>query len=216
MAQVPLFANSKERRIYDDLGDMYAIIRATETLEKAYARDILSADEYTKACTKLLSQFKSTEAALLPASTPFTSTKHFMELYTLDCPRAYTRLVEDGVPATTIHAIHENSGGGGDGGSSVKVAECVQFFITAMDALKLDLKCVDEIHPLLSDLSTSLNRISGVPKEFEPSVVVGKWLRILNGMRAVDEISDEEGRQLAMDLERSYGEFHRFLKEAHK
>ena len=57
----PLFSNARERRQYDDLADLYAIIKATEHLEKAYAMDAIKNDEYTQACLKLIAQFKSTE-----------------------------------------------------------------------------------------------------------------------------------------------------------
>jgi hypothetical protein len=45
LAAIPLYTNAKERRQYDDLADLYSIIKVTEHLEKAYARDIVSADE---------------------------------------------------------------------------------------------------------------------------------------------------------------------------
>ena len=45
LAAIPLYTSAKERRQYDDLADLYSIIKVTEHLEKAYARDIVSADE---------------------------------------------------------------------------------------------------------------------------------------------------------------------------
>jgi hypothetical protein len=36
----------------------------------------------------------------------------------------------------------------------MQVAETVQHFITAMDAVKLEQRAVDEIQPLISDLTT--------------------------------------------------------------
>lgn len=42
---------------------------------------------------------------------------------------------------------------------AVTVAETVQHFITAMDAVKLESRFVDELQPLLSDLMDSLTRL---------------------------------------------------------
>lgn len=38
--------------------DLYAIIKATEKLERAYVRDVVSAQEYESSCEKLIAQFK--------------------------------------------------------------------------------------------------------------------------------------------------------------
>lgn len=98
MSEIALHATSKERRQFEDLADLYAIIKATEHLEKAYARDAVDADEYTKACMKLLSQFKSTESALTGVDV-----EAFIKTYSLEAPRAVDRLIRAGVPATTLH-----------------------------------------------------------------------------------------------------------------
>ena len=46
--EVQLFSNSRERRQYDDLADLFSIIKTTEHLEKAYSMDAVSNEEYTK------------------------------------------------------------------------------------------------------------------------------------------------------------------------
>lgn len=60
MGEIKLFDNTKERRGLESLADLYSIIRATEALETAYSRDSFSSGEYAEACTKLISQFKTT------------------------------------------------------------------------------------------------------------------------------------------------------------
>lgn len=179
--------------------DLYAILKATETLEKAYARDAVGGDEYEKLCVKLISQFKSTVSALKIDPT------EFCRIYTVDCPRAVNRLVHTGVPATTLHAQVD------DNGESVRVAECVQFFITLMDSVRLEQRAADDLHPMLSDLMSSVTLIPGVPTEVTSSVE--RWLIRLNGMKAAEELDEEQGRELLFDLDKSYNGFHRFLKE---
>jgi hypothetical protein len=39
--------------------DLYAIIKTTEKLERAYVRDLITAQEYEPACQKLIAQFKT-------------------------------------------------------------------------------------------------------------------------------------------------------------
>ena len=40
------------------LADLYAIIKSTEKLERAYVRDGINAQEYESACEKLIAQYK--------------------------------------------------------------------------------------------------------------------------------------------------------------
>lgn len=110
-----------------------------------------------------------------------------------------------GVPATVLHATNDNRS------ETVVVAECVQIFITAMDALKLGQRAVDDIQPLLTDLMNSLTRVGSLSPEFAGIVKIGTWIKKLHGMRAVEELSEDDVRQLLFDLDSSYGDFHKHL-----
>jgi ESCRT-I complex subunit VPS28 len=113
-----------------------------------------------------------------------------------------------GVPATVLHPAQDNRL------ESVIVAETVQAFITAMDALKLGQRAVDEIQPLISDLMASLAKVHSLPTDFEGLVKTKLWLQKLNDMRAADEIDEDEIRQLLFDLESSYSGFHKHLSSS--
>jgi hypothetical protein len=63
-----------------------------------------------------------------------------------------------------------------------------------MDALKLSYKSKDQLHPLLSELMTSLN--TSMPKDFDGRAKIVQWLITLNQMRAADELSDDQSRQV--------------------
>ena len=102
-ADLQLFSSTKERRRYTDLADFYAIIKATEHLEKAYARDAIDEARYEKACLKLISQFKSSESALKLGG-GIEDASSFIAEWKMDCPRARDRLVRCGAPATVLHA----------------------------------------------------------------------------------------------------------------
>jgi ESCRT-I complex subunit VPS28 len=202
--EIELYSNSKERQAYDDKATLFSIMTATEHLERAYARDAVDPQEYTTECNKLISQFRLAEKAALEKG---MTTEDFMTLYEMDCPRAAERLLTMGVPEPI-----RSGPTGGSAGVAVTVAETVQHFITTMDAVKLEQRAVDELQPLLSDLMESLTRLPETPNEFEPNRKIQKWLQKLNAMRAVDEINEEDSRQLYHDLDSAYSEFTRYLK----
>lgn len=200
--KVELYQSFKERETYDEQANLYAIILATEHLERAYARDAISQKEYSEQCKKLISQFKLAERVLRGQM----STDAFMERYEMDCPRATERLLNMGVPEPLKGAAEADPRN-----TAVTVAETVQHFITTMDAVKLEQRAVDELQPLLSDLMDVLTRLPETPNDFEPNRKVQKWLQKLNGMRAVDEIDEEDSRQLYHDLDSAYTEFKKYL-----
>ncbi|DAZ92921.1 TPA: hypothetical protein N0F65_011497, partial [Lagenidium giganteum] len=204
--EVKLWTDTKDRRKFEDLSDLYAIIKTTEHLETAYVRDAISQDEYTEACTKLISQFKTAETALRMGGF-LDNIESFIAKYRLDCPRALERLVRIGVPATVVHNTTNRKA------DSVNVAQTVQSFITVMDVLKLNIRAVDEIQPLLSEMMSSLTQVSGLPPNFEGREKIESWLRVLNAMRASDELDEDQARQLSFDLDRSYSSFMAFLNK---
>ena len=69
-----------------------------------------------------------------------------------------------------------------------------QKFITFMDALKLKYKSKDQLHPHLSDLMASLN--TSMPRDFEGRAKIVQWLISLNQMRAADELTEDQSRQV--------------------
>ena len=71
--------------------DLFAIIKATEKLERAYVRDDVSASDYEGACEKLIAQFKVLWGSMRDA---VPSIEAFMQQYHMQCPMAYNRLVK--------------------------------------------------------------------------------------------------------------------------
>ncbi|WJX52216.1 hypothetical protein P8452_38352 [Trifolium repens] len=124
--------------MYDNFAELYAIIKATERLEKAYVRDIITPQEYELECQKLIAHFK-TLASTLKDTVP--SIERFADTYRMECPAAINRLVVSGVPATVEHRA---TAAAGASTSAAIVAECVQNFITSMDSLKLNMVAVDQ------------------------------------------------------------------------
>jgi len=200
---IELFDSGRERQTYDNLGDLYSIITATESLERAYARNAVTREEYTSECNKLISQFRVAERVALGNS---MSAETFMQVYQMECPRAADRLLVVGVPEQML-ASHPTDK------TAITVAETAEHFITAMDAIKLETRAVDDLNPLLSDLMNALTRLPEIPNDFEPNRIVQQWLQKLNMMRAADEIDEGDSRQLYMELDSAYQEFKRYLAD---
>ena len=51
-----------------------------------------------------------------------------------------------------------------------------------------------------------------MPSDYEGTSKTREWIVTLNGMRAADELSEDQARQLLHDLDTSYGAFFRFLE----
>ena len=125
-----------------------------------------------------------------------------MATYNMHCPYARQRLLVSGMPATIEHSVRAASQA--DNAQAAKAAaECTQFFITAMDA-------VDTVHPLLTDVVGSLNRLR-LKGSFEGLEKIKQWAATLNRRSAADELSEEEVRQLLFELETAYNAFHTML-----
>jgi ESCRT-I complex subunit VPS28 len=183
--------------------DLYSIIYTVEALEKAYVRDSISADDYTDLCRKLIGQFKTLEHMI-----GGISVVEFMDRHQLACPAARHRLLEIGVPATVEYMRGRESG---TGNLKTAVADTVQLFITAMDALKLGMVAVDQIQPLLNDLLAAITKIPDLPSDFQAKEKTRLWLTVLHKMTASETLSDAQVRQCLFDLETGYNEFHRSL-----
>ncbi|XP_074269942.1 vacuolar protein sorting-associated protein 28 homolog 1 [Silene latifolia] len=206
--EVKLWNDKREREMYENFAELYAIIKATEKLEKAYIRDVITPSDYETECHKLIAHYKTLSSSLKD-SVP--SIERFIDIYKMDCPSALNRLVTSGVPATVEHRAAASATAGT---SAAVVAECVQNFITAMDSLKLNMVAVDQVFPLLSDLSGSLNKLSILPPDFEGKTRMKEWLGRLSKMGASDELTEQQSRQLHFDLESSYNSFMAALPHA--
>ncbi|ORY99182.1 vacuolar protein sorting-associated [Syncephalastrum racemosum] len=193
------------------MADLFAIIVLMEHLEKAFIRDSITAEEYTPQCANLIAKYKTTMNFL---SDSVTNLETFMDDYKLTCPAAVNRF-KIGVPATYEHAVGDNTKQ--DMGKSAKyIAETVLHFITLMDTLRLNRYAVDELHPILADLIQSLNNVPGLPADFEGKAKVRQWLITLHSMKASDQITEEQARQMLFEMDQSHTEFYRLLSGEQK
>lgn len=57
-----------------------------------------------------------------------------------------------------------------------------------------------------------MTQVEGLPRNFEGVAGTQKWLTKLHSMRASDELSEDDARQLAHDLDSWYSAFFSFLE----
>jgi len=205
--KVQLYQGPREREKYDNMADLYAIIKTVEHLEKAYVKDAIPADKYEPACTKLIAQYR-TACGLVEMNVD-----EFATLYKLDCPAAMRRL-KAGIPATLEHQTAASSGGGNQ---QAVVAQVVQHFITTSDLVKL---CsgeqgnvsVDQLLPYLRDLLDALNKMPALSPDFIGKAKIKEWIKILTPQPASYQLTDEQVRQISFDLESSHDAFFKSLQ----
>ncbi|KAL8939999.1 MAG: hypothetical protein Q9216_003051 [Gyalolechia sp. 2 TL-2023] len=207
--EVKLSMNAAERDLYDSLAEIYSIIITLDGLEKAYIRDSIPENEYTELCSRLLNQYKS----ILKDETvsrEFVDLETFKSRWEIECPRATERL-RVSLPATVAEPSASHAGTSSNApqsrpsatGSQILLA--TENFITFLDALRLNMLSKDSLHPLLSEVIQSVNQVTIA--DFDNRGKIISWLIRLNGMKATEELGEEEARQLAFDMEGAYAGF---------
>ncbi|PYI07149.1 VPS28-domain-containing protein [Aspergillus sclerotiicarbonarius CBS 121057] len=206
--EVKLASSSAERDLYESLAEIYGIIVTLDGLEKAYIKDVVTEAEYTETCTRLLKQYKSSLGDDTVAN-EFVDLETFKRTWGLECPRATERL-RIGLPATIEQASHSTPAanmapavtGPAGGASGSLILTATENFITFLDALKLNMVSKDALHPLLSEVIQSVNKVTDI--DFENRGKIIQWLIALNQMRATEELSEDQARELAFDIEQAY------------
>ena len=94
-------------------------------------------------------------------------------------------------PATNIAATH--------------LVSTSENFITLFDAVKMNILSKDILHPILVDIIQSVNKVTD--RDFENKGKIVQWLITLNQMRAAEELTSEQARDLQFDLNAAYDGF---------
>ncbi|SPO02291.1 related to VPS28 protein, involved in vacuolar traffic [Cephalotrichum gorgonifer] len=203
--EVQLAENRAERDLQDSLAELFSILVTLDELEKAFLKDAVPEAEYAEICDRSLKQYKSLLADETVAKA-FVGLEEFKAEWDLEVPRA-TERIRVGMPSTTISAAPAPVGApaGSVANNGVLIAEATQEFITFLDAVKLGFLSKDQLHPLLSDVIQSVNRVTD--KDFENRGKIVQWLITLNQMKATDELGEDQARELEMDIQQAYNGF---------
>lgn len=127
----------------------------------------------------------------------------------MEVPRA-TERIRIGLPSTvttasSMNAAPSNNNNNKGNTNGTLILEATQDFITFLDALKLGLLAKDQLHPLLSDVIQSVNKVTD--RDFEGRGKIVQWLIALNQMKATEELDDNMARELELDMNSAYQGF---------
>ena len=125
------------------------------------------------------------------------------------------------VEFTPAHALpdrtasHRNGGSGGSAPSlpsqtATHIVAASENFITLFDAVKMEMLSKDTLHPILVEIIQAVNKVTD--RDFESKGKIIQWLITLNQMRAAEELSGEQARQLHFDLNAAYDGFKETLE----
>lgn len=114
------------------------------------------------------------------------------------------------MPSTVTAPSHNATTTSNNGTNGTLILEATQDFITFLDALKLGLLAKDQLHPLLSDVIQSVNRIT--TGDFDARAKIVQWLITLNQMKATEELGEDQARELELDMNAAYQGFKATLK----
>lgn len=224
-----------ERDLQDSLAEIFSIIITLDELEKAFLKDAIPEAEYTEICERSLKQYKSilADEAVARAfvgleefkaewDVSFHSLKALGDVHVkglsdleinltdigqqLEVPRA-TERIRVGMPSTAVTASSGSAPTPAAAGntSGALILEATQDFITFLDALRLGLLAKDQLHPLLTDVIQSANKVTD--RDFENRGKIVNWLITLNQMKATEELSEAQARELELDINSAYQGF---------
>ncbi|KAK4456642.1 vacuolar protein sorting-associated [Cladorrhinum samala] len=207
--EVKLADTRAERDLQDSLAEIFSIIVTLDELEKAFLKDAIPEADYTEICERSLKQYKSLVADET-VSKAFVGLEEFKAEWDLEVPRA-TERIRVGMPSTTLATTsgpapsNNTGGGGGNNTSGTLIFEATENFITFLDALKLGMLAKDQLHPLLTDVIQSVNKVT--TQEFDSRGKIVQWLIALNQMKATEELSEDQARELDLDINSAYQGF---------
>ncbi|KAF4629459.1 hypothetical protein G7Y89_g8687 [Cudoniella acicularis] len=206
--EVKLSETRAERDLQDSLAEVFSIIITLDELEKAYLKDAISESDYTEICDRLLKQYRAilTDEAV---AREFVDLETFKMEWDMEVPRA-TERIRIGLPSTVTAPSHNATTTNNNGTNGTLILEATQDFITFLDALKLGLLAKDQLHPLLSDVIQSVNKVTD--RDFDGRGKIVQWLIALNQMKATEEVSEDQVRELELDMNSAYQGFKATLK----
>eukprot|EP00039_Didymoeca_costata_P018806 m.335058 g.335058 ORF g.335058 m.335058 type:complete len:215 (-) comp17504_c0_seq1:98-742(-) len=203
MHEVQPYSSPAEREKYEDLADIYAILRTLDFLERAFIKDTISSDDYVRECDRLIARFKLAKNRV---GSDF-DLDSFMEEYGMTCRSAKYR-IEKG-----FNAIVETGGQGEDRASNKPrdASECTQAFITLSDAIELGDNSKDLLLPGLMRILSILNRFNDLSSSFSGKQVISDWISKLSALEAADTLPESDIANLKLDLETQRESFQQSL-----
>ena len=89
-----------------------------------------------------------------------------------------------------------------DNKSGQLILKATEDFITFLDALRLGLLAKDQLHPLLTDIIQSANKVTD--RDFENRGKIIQWLITLNQRKSTEELSEQQAREPELATNTAY------------
>lgn len=89
--------------------------------------------------------------------------------------------------------------------NATHIVSASENFITLFDAIRMQMLSKDTLHPILVEIIQAVNKVTD--RDFENKGKIVQWLITLNQMRAAEELSAEQARDLQFDLNAAYDGF---------
>lgn len=235
-----LFDTPRHKDVYNSFAEVYSILTVLEAVENAYIKDyITDKEKYTSTTLRLLNQYQIIKNGfqdqdkwpVIQQILEIDDLSQFLDKlikkFDLIVPLAQKRITS-GIPVTIEQYHHNNDVSGRSAAvkaeqqstlaspappSNVRlIAETTSNFITCMDALKLNYRTKDQLHPLLTELVVNLNELVEDDSQFEFSgrSKLVNWLIKLNNLD--DSLSNEEIELFLNDLNEAYNKFYETLQ----
>ena len=96
-----------------------------------------------------------------------------------------------------------------------RVFDITTKFIAPIDILALEIKSVDELLPALRDVQQALQAYPNMPADYQGLPTVTNWVNKMSAMKASDEITDEEVRQIKFELDGAMQKFNDVVLRGH-
>jgi ESCRT-I complex subunit VPS28 len=128
----------------------------------------------------------------------------------MEVPRATERL-KIGIPATVeAPSARQVSQAPGSGIAATHIVTASENFITLFDAIKMNMLSKDTLHPILVETIQAVNKVTD--RDFENKGKIIQWLITLNQMRAAEDLTPEQARELQFDMNLAYDGFKAVLE----
>eukprot|EP01063_Lacrimia_lanifica_P005174 TRINITY_DN12986_c0_g1_i1.p2 TRINITY_DN12986_c0_g1~~TRINITY_DN12986_c0_g1_i1.p2 ORF type:complete len:200 (+),score=90.52 TRINITY_DN12986_c0_g1_i1:65-664(+) len=189
--RVSLYDTQEERERISRLADLYSVVVAIEKVETAHNRSTISAADYETQCASLLAKYKNIYAVV---AQDIGSLEKFLQEYGSSYPTAVVR-IKAGVPLTR----EDHSGVSG-----TLIMEATQHMISCADVIGMKQYTAEILQPILADIVSTTSKLAPNLPELRP---IQEWLRKVNGMRAVEELSEEEARECQHDVNKVFNAF---------
>jgi ESCRT-I complex subunit VPS28 len=189
----------EEKEFFESEAIVYSIIRTVEVLEKAHLSDKITEDEYNSLCRNLINKYKTLVDSL---GSSYPGLEGFLQKYSLSasCKLACKRL-QLGITALDAYGTES------DRPRTSNIIAVTQCFITANNALQLEMRGVRDLIPILQEVITTLGKVTGVPSSYQGGATIQEWLIKLSKKKVSDELTAEELQELEFDIDQAYRKF---------